>query len=215
MEKRLIPEDFPGRFFVTGTDTAVGKTVVCAVLSAGLKAAYWKPIQSGLEEADTDWVRKVTGLPDGHFFKETYRLYQPLSPHAAAEADGVRIVLSDIHLPEAGGFSYLIVEGAGGVMVPLNHRHFMIDLMARLRLPVLLVARSSLGTINHTLLSLEQLRRNGLEVFGVVMNGTKNETNRRAIEYYGRVKVSEVDVIREMTPRGLSEAFIRYFVDEP
>ncbi len=205
---------FPERFFVTGTDTGVGKTVVCAVLAVGLKAAYWKPIQSGLAEIDTDWVRKATGLPDSHFFEETYRLSRPLSPHAAAEADGVRIALSKIRLPRASRFSHLIVEGAGGVMVPLNRRRLMTDLMVRLRLPVLLVARSSLGTINHTLLSLEQLRRNRLEVIGVVMNGPKNDINRDAVKHYGRVRVWELHRIKEMTPRGLHEAFVRYFSHE-
>ncbi len=209
-----MPADFPGRFFVTGTDTGVGKTVVCAVLAAGLKAAYWKPIQSGLSKIDTDWVRKTTGLPDSHFFKEAYRLRMPLSPHAAAEADGIRIALSKVRLPRVFGFSHLVVEGAGGVMVPLSRKHLMTDLMVRLKLPVLLVARSSLGTINHTLLSLEQLRRNRLEVLGVVMNGPKNDINRAAVEHYGRVRVWEVDVIKKMTPSGLSEAFVRYFIDE-
>jgi dethiobiotin synthetase len=204
---------FPRAFFVTGTDTGVGKTLVCAVLMKGLPAAYWKPIQSGVEETtDTDWLRKATALPDSHFLPEAYRLTRPLSPHAAAEIDGVRICLDDLHLPESNQFRHLIVEGAGGVMAPLNAHQFIKDLIDRLNLPVLLVARSALGTINHTLLSLQCLRQAGIDVLGVVMNGPNNGINRRAIEFYGGIKVlAEIDMLPKITPQTLSEAFVKYF----
>ncbi|MBM3131857.1 MAG: dethiobiotin synthase [Chloroflexi bacterium] len=162
--------EFPRRLFITGTDTGIGKTVVSAILMAGLDGTYWKPVQSGTEEgSDTEWVRRATGLPMSHFLPETYGLKRPLSPHASAAMEGVRIELDAFRVPETKG--HLIVEGAGGIMVPLNDRHLMVDLMKRLGFPVLLVARRTLGTINHGLLSLEQLRRHGIEVFGVVMNG--------------------------------------------
>ena len=139
---------------------------------AGLDGFYWKPIQSGLDEiTDTEWVREHTGLPDDHFFSETYRLTLPLSPHASALHDGVRIDLDYFHVPEIPALGHLIIEGAGGVMAPLNETHLMTALIKRLGAPVLLIARSSLGTINHTLLSLEQLRREGIDVMGVVING--------------------------------------------
>lgn len=204
---------FPKRFFVTGTDTAVGKTIVSAILMVGLKANYWKPIQSGLSEiTDTDWIRKASGLSDEHFLPETYKLTKPISPHASARCDGIQIELDSFHLPGEDQFPRLIVEGAGGVMVPLNDRYFMTDLMKRLNLPIIVVARSSLGTINHTLLSLEQLRRNNLEVFGVVMNGPKNEINKNAIETYGRTTVlAEVGVLSEVNSKALQEAYDRYF----
>jgi dethiobiotin synthetase len=205
--------EFPRRFFVTGTDTDVGKSVISAILMVGLKAGYWKPIQSGfLEITDTDWIRKVSGLPDEQFFPETYKLSQPLSPHASAECDGIKIELNSFYLPGEDQFSRLIIEGAGGVMVPLNDRYFMIDLMKRLNLPVILVARSTLGTINHTLLSLDQLRRNNLEVLGVVMNGPKNEINKNAIEIYGRTTIlAEVEGLVEVNSKTLQKAYDRYF----
>ena len=204
---------FPPRLFVTGTDTGVGKTVVCAILTAGLRAVYWKPVQSGLEEgADTAWVRRATGLPDSHFAPETYRLQRPLSPHAAAALEGVRIELEQFHPPELARSAPLVVEGAGGIMVPLNDQHTMLDLMKRLGFPVLLVARSTLGTINHTLLSLEQMRRHGLEVVGVVLNGLLNPGNREAIEHFGQVAViAEIEPLEKIDSQVLTGVFARCF----
>lgn len=205
--------EFPKKIFVTGTDTDVGKTVVCAILMAGLKAAYWKPVQSGLEGlTDTGWIRSVAGFSDEYFIPETYLLTQPLYPHASAGYDGVQIELKAFNLPDDETYPRLIVEGAGGVMVPLNERYLMVDLMKHLALPVILVARSTLGTINHTLLSLELLRRNRLEVLGVVMNGPQNEINKNAIETYGRIKViAEVEVLSEVNSKTLQKAYDRYF----
>ncbi len=208
------PKRFPEQVFVSGTDTEVGKTVVCAVLMAGLQGCYWKPIQSGLEaETDTRWIQRVTGLFPACFIDEAYRLRSPLSPHAAAAIDGVRITMEGLRLPSpAQGRKPLIVEGAGGVMVPLNESCFMLDLIKQLGLPVLLVARSGLGTINHTLLSLEQLHRHGAEVAGVVLNGPKNRENRKAITYYGNTRVlAELEPLAQLNPRGLREAFRVYF----
>jgi dethiobiotin synthetase len=200
---------FPRRFFVTGTDTDVGKTIVCAVLTAGLRAAYWKPVQTGSAEGtDTDRVRCLTGLPEKHFFPERYCLPAPLSPHAAADQAGTQISLNNFYLPRADAFGNLIVEGAGGVMVPLNERDLMTDLIIHLGLPVLLVARSTLGTINHTLLSLAQLRRCGIHVMGVVLNGPLNPLNRSAIKHFGQLPVlGEVEPFTDMSPAALGRAF--------
>lgn len=206
--------EFPKRFFITGTDTDVGKTVVSAILMAGLNAAYWKPVQSGHEEGmtDTGWMRSVTGFSGEYFIPETYLLSQPISPHASAGHDSVKIELKAFKLPDDEKYSHLIVEGAGGVMVPLNENQLMIDLMKYLNLPVLLVARSTLGTINHTLLSLEVLKRNGLEVLGVVMNGPQNQINKNAIETYGQVSViAEVDNLPRINYQALDKAYIQYF----
>jgi dethiobiotin synthetase len=204
---------FPPHFFVTGTDTGVGKTMVCAVLMAGLPAAYWKPVQSGLEEiTDAEWVRRATGLPDSHFIPEAYRLRHPLSPHAAAALDGVHIELERFHLPTLPTSTHLIVEGAGGIMVPLNAEHTMLDLMKHLGLPTLLVARSTLGTINHTLLSLEQLQRHQVEILGVVINGPRNSGNRDAIQHYGRVSVlAEIEPLNPLEKRDLRSVFASCF----
>lgn len=205
----MNPGRFPKAFFVTGTDTDVGKTFVCAVLMAGLAAGYWKPVQSGIDEgSDTEWIKRVTGLPAPRFFPERWRLNAPLSPHAAAKRDGVRIALSDFSLPDFKPMPHLIVEGAGGLMVPINEEHFMLDLIRHLGLPVLLVARSTLGTINHTLLSLAQLERSGLDVFGVVLNGPKNAGNRRAIEHYGGSPViAEIEPLKTIDPQCLAAAY--------
>jgi len=208
-----MKERFPPKLFVTGTNTDIGKTVVSAILVAGLRAHYWKPIQSGIiDTSDTQWIRGKTGLPVSHFYPEAYRLREPLSPHAAAALDGVQIALDRFEIPEIPEGGTLIVEGAGGIMVPLNDKHFMLDLIKQLGMPVLLVADSELGTINHTLLSLAQLRRHDVSVWGVVMNGPENPGNRNAIERYGKVPVrAEVLPIPEITAQSLADCFRRCF----
>lgn len=173
---------------MTGTDTDVGKSVACAWALLHLGGAYWKPIQSGLEPpTDTQAVQRITAFDDERFFPSRYELNEPLSPHAAAKIDGVCIDLNDFSLPESS--LPLIVEGAGGVMVPLNEQNFMIDLMARMKLPVIITARSTLGTINHTLMSISLLRLSGVSIAGVILNGPLNEGNRQAIAEYGNVKI--------------------------
>lgn len=174
--------------FVTGTDTGVGKTVVSAWLMRVLDGDYWKPIQAGLENGtDAAAVQRLTGLPDARFHPSAYRLEAPLSPHEAARREGITIDFERIALPETG--RPLVVEGAGGILVPLNERAFMTDLIAKFGLPAVVVARAELGTINHTLLTVEALRARGLPVAGVVMNGAPNAANRRAVERFGRVRV--------------------------
>jgi dethiobiotin synthetase len=204
---------FPKRFFVTGTDTEVGKTVVCAMLTLGLRGVYWKPVQSGTEVgSDRAWVQQVSGLGTEHFRPEAYTLRQPLSPHAAAALEGVRLELERFVLPVVAAGTHLIVEGAGGVLVPLNEEDTMLDLMAHLGLPVLIVARSTLGTINHTLLSLAALRRRGLEILGVVLNGPSNAGNREAIEHFGRTRVvAQLEPLATLGPESLALAYAKLF----
>lgn len=199
--------------FVTGTDTNVGKTIVSAMLMLGLKARYWKPIQSGIQETtDSQWIQSATGLPNNHFLSERFKLSQPLSPHAAAKIDGVKIELDAFELPDFDSSSPLIVEGAGGLMVPLNSKCLIIDLIDKLQIPVLLVARSTLGTINHTLLSLAQLRQRGIPILGVVMNGPHNPSNREAIEHYGQVSVlGELGILPQLDRDTLLAAFHQTF----
>jgi dethiobiotin synthetase len=203
---------FPQQFFITGTDTDVGKTVVAALLTLGLGASYWKPVQSGLEPStDTKTVKTLTQLDPSHFFPERFRLTQPLSPHAAAAIDQVSIDLNDFQLPQVKT-SYLIVEGAGGLMVPLNNQDLMIDLIQFLELPVCLVARSTLGTINHTLLSLAQLKQAKIPILGVILNGPKNESNRSAIIHYGQVPVlGELEWLPHLNAATLEQAFHQIF----
>lgn len=199
---------WPSAFFVTGTDTDVGKTIIASMLTLGLRGAYWKPIQSGLEPCtDTDTVRQVTQLPDSHFQPERFRLTQPLSPHASAAIDQVSIALSDFTLPQVTQ-SHLIVEGAGGLLVPINDHEYILDLIHYLGLPVCLVARSGLGTLNHTLLSLAALRGANIPILGVILNGARNASNRNTIEKYGRVRIlGEVEPLETVNPPALQQAF--------
>lgn len=172
--------------FVTGTDTDIGKTLVSAWLTHFWRAEYWKPVQTGAAEGtDSETVARL--VPEAVVHPSAYTFQAPLSPHEAARRERARIDLSALVLPATQG--PLVVEGAGGVMVPLNELALMIDLMERLRLPAVVVARSALGTINHTLMTLEMLRRRHIPVLGVVMNGQKNPANRQAIEHFGGVPV--------------------------
>lgn len=199
--------EFPSKFFVTGTDTEIGKTVVSAMLMSSLDATYWKPIQAGLEEeTDTEFVKRLSGADDTQIIPEEYRLVTPMSPHGAADIDGLEISLSDFELPDFST-KHLIVEGAGGLIVPINWQDTVLDLIQKFNMPVLLVARSSLGTLNHTLLSLQALRDRGLEVFAVVLNGEKHPSNKETIEHFGKVPVLEVEPIENVDNASLKEAF--------
>lgn len=178
----------PNQLFVTGTDTDIGKTVVSAALCAGLPAGYWKPVQAGTEpETDTGKVRFWTGLPDEYFYPETFQLKLPRSPHAASEAENIRIDLDDFELPEQKQ-EHLVVEGAGGLLVPVNRRDMILDLIRKLDIPVLLVAKSGLGTINHTLMSLHMLKHSGIDIWGVVLNGDRHESNEDAIRHFSGIR---------------------------
>lgn len=171
--------------FVTGTDTDVGKTVAAAWLCENWQANYWKPIQSGLS-GGTD-SEALANLSSCKQYPERHLLTEPLSPHASAEIDGVNISLSDFTLPPEP--KKLVVEGAGGLLVPINARDTVADLVGWLKLPIIIVARSGLGTINHTCLTIEAARLRNLHVLGVIMTGPPNPLNKRAIEHYGNTSV--------------------------
>lgn len=203
----------PSRFFITGTDTAVGKTTVSSLLCAALDAIYWKPIQTGTREGtDRATVMRLANLPRSRTLPETYRFSPPVSPHLAAQRARVRIELRKIRLPQAAPHENLIVEGAGGALVPINSTELMTDLMSHLGLPVLLVARTTLGTINHTLLSIAALRAAHLDVRGVILSGKPNRENRRAIEHYGKIEVlGAVPPLNKMNRAIFREIFRRHF----
>jgi dethiobiotin synthetase len=182
------------RLVVCGTDTDVGKTVVSALLVQGLRATYWKPVQSGLEGGgDTGRLRRLLDLPAERIQPEAYRLAAPVSPHWAAERQGVTIDPERLALPAIEG--PLVVETAGGLLVPLRRDWLQIDQIARWGLPVLLVARSGLGTLNHTLLSLEALARRRIPVLGLVLNGPSHADNPRTL-----VQLGGVPVLAELAP---------------
>mgnify|MGYP003365594836 CR=1 FL=1 len=192
--------------FVTGTDTGIGKTLVSACLVRRWQGAYWKPLQSGLadEEGDTPTVKHLAG--DAPCFKPAGAFLASLSPDAAARAEGVQIDPAQLVLPQGEADKPLVVEGAGGLMVPATPELMMIDLAQRWGLPVVLVARSGLGTLNHTLLSLEALRTRQIAVAGVVLSGPLNAENRETIEQKGKVRIlAEVPFCAEITPAVVSE----------
>jgi dethiobiotin synthetase len=212
MEKGTVQSLFPPAFFVTATDTEIGKTFVSSMLTLGLSAGYWKPIRTGMPYTDTDYVREHTGLDDSHFFKESYMFAPHISPHEAARMKGVTIDLAKIQIPDFNPLPHLVVEGAGGVMVPLNDKETILDLILHLGLPVLIVVRSTLGTINHTTLTVDKLRQHNVPIIGVVMNGPRHESNRKAIEHYAQVPVlAEVETMSTVTPYALKTAFQYYF----
>lgn len=187
--------------FISGTDTGIGKTIVASLLAARLNKKYWKPIQSGLQEA-SDTERAAEFLGKDRVLPEVYRLSEPLSPHLAARIDGVEIRAEAILERLRAVEDPLIVEGAGGLLVPINQNQLIIDLMRAMACPCVLVARSTLGTINHTLLSLEAMRSRKIPIAGVILNGPPNPENRRAIECYGDVPViGELPWLEQITPR--------------
>ena len=183
--------------FVTGTDTGVGKTVLSAALMLRYPdAVYWKPIQTGSDD-DTAEVGRLSG---GRVIDQGIRLPDPVSPHLAAKRAGITIDLNKL-MPPSG---FCVVEGAGGVLVPVNESQVMADFMVKLGLPVLIAARTTLGTINHTLLTIEVLRGRALKIAGVVMIGDRNSDNRAAIEHYGKVPMlADMQRFEPLTPECL------------
>jgi dethiobiotin synthetase len=176
------------QFFITGIGTEIGKTVVSSILTEYLQADYWKPVQSGdLHWTDTMKVQSLISNEKSFFHPERHRLNAPLSPHASAALDGVQIQLSDFTLPQTS--NHLIVEGAGGLMVPLNNHDLMLDLIHQLQIPVILVSRNYLGSINHTILSIEALKHRKIPIAGIVINGEPNPATESFIENYSQLPV--------------------------
>ena len=184
--------------FVTGTGTGVGKTVLSAALALHRGASYWKPIQTG-SESDTAEVRRLTGCK---VLDQGVRLPDPVAPYLAAKRIGRRVQISDV-LPLVPDDGEWIVEGAGGILVPLNETEMVLDLMEQLALPVVIAARTTLGTINHTLLTLNAIRDRGLTVERVVMVGDRDRDNCEAIATYGHVEVSQLPWMEPLTKEAL------------
>ncbi|ODU26219.1 dethiobiotin synthase [Sphingopyxis sp. SCN 67-31] len=194
------------RFVVTGTDTGIGKTVFTAALAGALGTAYWKPIQSGLEnETDSEVVARLAGVP---VRPEAYRLVTPASPHLAAEIDGV-VIDPDALTPPAGD---LIVEGAGGVLVPVTRTLLYADLFARWRIPVIVCARTGLGTINHSLLTIEALRARGVPIHGIAFVGDAVEDSEAIVAKIGGVRrLGRLPRLDPLTDETLAQAFAANF----
>ena len=174
--------------FVTGVGTGIGKTIVSAVLVEKLKADYWKPIQSGdLDSSDTSKVQSLVTNTKSVFHPEAYRLTQPFSPHKSAAIDGITIDPEKIILPVTD--NTLIIEGAGGLMVPLNNNFLVIDLIRQLGAEVILVSQNYLGSINHTLLSIYTLKKEHIPVKGIIFNGIEDSDSETCIRDYSKLDI--------------------------
>jgi dethiobiotin synthetase len=196
---------------VTGTDTDVGKTVFAAALVRALGASYWKPIQAGLADGgDAFTVAALAELAPGRIVPEAYRLETPCSPHRAAALDGVEIDPGRLSLPVVDGD--LVVEGAGGLLVPISRDLLFADLFARWRKPVVLVARTSLGTINHSLLSIEALRRRDVPILGIAFAGAEQPDTEAVIARLGRVRrLGRLPRLQPLDAASLAGAFAANF----
>ena len=189
---------------ICGTDTDVGKTVVSALVVQGLGATYWKPVQSGLEGGgDSCRLQALLQLPATRLLPEAYRLQTPVSPHWAAELEGITIEPARLALPAVAGA--LVVETAGGLLVPLRRDWLQIDQLAAWGLPVLLVARSGLGTLNHTLLSVEALRQRSIPLLGLVLNGPLHPDNPTTLAALAQAPVlAQLPPLEPLTASGLA-----------
>ena len=199
------------RFIVSGTDTGIGKTVFAAALTQAVQGIYWKPVQAGLEEeTDSQIVARLSGRP---VLPEAYRLKLAAAPNQAAAAEGVTLNTANLFLPFTE--APLIVEGAGGLLVPLTEELLFIDLFTRWRLPLILCARTALGTINHTLLSLEAIRARGIELLGVAFIGEAHDENERIICKQGNAKrLGRLAPVSPLTRENLAQAFAAGFALE-
>jgi dethiobiotin synthetase len=192
--------------FVTGIGTGIGKTLISAVLVEKLNADYWKPVQAGdLDNSDTIKVRQLVSNSTSVFHPETYRLTQPYSPHKSAALDGIIIDEQTIVLPQTN--NRLIIEGAGGLMVPLNDHFLMIDLIKQFNAEVILVSQNYLGSINHTLLSIEALKQRNIPIKGIIFNGEENLSTEDYITAYTRIQhLGRVPFINKIDGKSTREA---------
>ncbi len=196
---------------VAGTDTDIGKTVFAAALVRALDGYYWKPVQAGLTDGtDSETVARLSGLPADRILPEAYRLRTPASPHYAAERDGIGIAKARLSLPVTA--RPLVVESAGGLMVPLTRAMLQIDLMAQWKAPVILVASTRLGTINHSLLSIEALKTRQIPILGIAFAGDENADSERTIADIGKVThLGRLPRLEPLAPATLHAAFARNF----
>ena len=191
------------QFVICGTDTDIGKTIISAFFVRGLNASYWKPIQSGLEEeTDSEKVARLSKITKKKIIPEAYRFNKPVSPHWASEMDDNIVEITSLKIPIIN--EPLIVETAGGLMVPLTRNFLQIDQIKTWQLPVILVCKSSLGTINHTLLSIEALVKRNIRILGIVMNGEKHLDNPRTLnEFSGLPIIAEFPLLENLSTYNL------------
>ena len=205
---------FSKRIIICGTDTDVGKTIVSSFFVQGLEAIYWKPIQSGTEEdTDTQTVCKLLNLESNRHLSERYKFKAPVSPHWAAEKESRFIEPNNLNLPDLD--KLIIIETAGGLMVPLNRNWLQIDQLKVWGAPIILVARTGLGTLNHTLLSLEALKHRNLDVLGIVLNGPPHKDNPKTLEQFGDTKIlASLPIFDEVNAKVLSQEWNKQQLDQ-
>jgi dethiobiotin synthetase len=196
------------RFVITGTDTGIGKTIFAAALTGAIKASYWKPVQAGLDETtDSELVARLSGQP---VLPEAYRLNTPCSPHLAAQIDGVEIDLERLSLPH--GSDWLVIEGAGGALVPLSGKLLYADIFALWQIPVIIVVRTRLGTINHSLMTVEALRSRNVPIFGFAFVGDVNDDSEQTIvRLSGIRRLGRLGFVEPLEKAGLAKAFSEGF----
>ena len=198
-------------FVITGTDTDIGKTVFAAALAAALDGCYWKPVQAGLADGtDSETVTRIAGIDPDRILPERYRLQIPASPHYAAAQEDIAIGLDDFIIPQVDG--PLIIEGAGGALVPVNPELLFADLFAHWALPVIIVASTRLGTINHSLLTIEALRSRAIAIHGIAFVGTEQADSEDIICRIGKVRrLGLLPMIDILSPGSLKTAFNAHF----
>jgi dethiobiotin synthetase len=188
--------------FITGIGTDIGKTIASAILVEKLQADYWKPVQSGdLHRTDTMKVQALITNSISKFHPETYRLTQPFSPHKSAQLDNLQINLNEFDLPQTS--NRLLIEGAGGLMVPLNSKDMVVDLVQRLKADVVLIVKHYLGSINHTLLSLELLKQRGIKLHSIIYNGPVDEYSEAIINNYSS-NIARIEQLDKLDKQSIS-----------
>ena len=203
-------------FFITGTDTGVGKTFICSLLMQKYNFDYWKPVQTGkFTENDTLYIKENSSVKKNRFHKPIYTFKKPLSPHLASSYERISINIKRIKKPKSN--KPLIIEGAGGILVPLNKKDLIIDLIKKFKLPVIIVSKSILGTINHTLMTLEILKKSKINIFGVILNNIKNkkegDENAKSIEDFGNIKVlGQISSINHITKKKIEALSKKKFI---
>ncbi len=205
---------FQNRIVICGTDTDVGKTIVSSFFVQGLKGIYWKPIQSGIEEStDTQTVCNLLNLEPKRHLSERYKFKAPVSPHWAAEKESRLIDPNNLNLPNVS--KLLIIETAGGLMVPLNRSWLQIDQLKVWGAPIILVATTGLGTLNHTLLSLEALKNRNINVLGIVLNGHPHHDNPKTLEQFGDNKIlARLPVFKKISAKALAQEWNKQHLDQ-
>ncbi len=202
------------QYFISAIGTDSGKTFVSAILVEALKAHYWKPIQAGLPK-DTDQVKNLVSNESSVFLEERFCLTAPMSPHAAARIDNIKINLSDFELPKESKDKNLIIEGAGGLFVPINDNpDYVIDLIEKLNLPLILVCNLYLGSINHSILSLEAIKNSDIKLKGIIFNGESNQESEQIIENYVIHQLNSKVLLRIKQEKEISKEIVKKYASQ-